>query len=288
MSSLNSAIPPSTRPVPGIPVALTVAGSDSGGGAGIQADLAAFSYFDVFGTTAITAVTAQNPKAVTAVHPVPPTTVSAQVSAVMSEFSVAAIKTGMLFSAEIIAAVADVLGSRPGTPLVVDPVMVATSGAKLLQDVAIDALKARILPQAQLVTPNLPEAEILWGQAIPSLTSAIKAARALAGQVAGMALVKGGHGGSDVATDVLSDGDSVWLLEAPRCAARSTHGTGCSLSAAAAACLALGQDPLESVVSAKAYVLGRLQSPARVGSDLFAMLPPSSLPRSQITVRKAV
>lgn len=286
MSSLSSALTSSTDSGSDVPVALSVAGSDSSGGAGIQADLAAFTYFGVFGTTAITAVTAQNPKAVSAVHPIPPADVAAQVAAVMSEFSVGAIKTGMLFSAEIIEAVAHVLAAWPEIPLVVDPVMVATSGAKLLQDAAIDALTVKMLPRAQLITPNIPEAKILWGQAIPDLDATVQAARALAGQSAGMVLVKGGHGRSDVATDVLSDGDTTWLLEAPRCAAQSTHGTGCSLSAAAAACLALGQDVFDSVVSAKAYVLGRLQTSARAGRDVLVMCPPPQLPRAEIDIRE--
>lgn len=285
MSTSSSLFGSSPDVPPDVPVALSIAGSDSGGGAGIQADLAAFTYFGVFGTTAITAVTAQNPKAVSAVHPIPPADVAAQIAAVMSEFSVRAIKTGMLFSVEIIEAVADVLAAWPEVPLVVDPVMVATSGAKLLQNAAIDALTANILPRAGLITPNIPEAEILWGRAIPDLASAGHAARALAGRTAGMVLVKGGHGGSDVATDVLSDGESTWLLEAPRCAVRSTHGTGCSLSAAAAACLALGQEMLDSVVSSKAYVLGRLQTSAQAGRDVFVMCPPPQLPRAEISVR---
>lgn len=267
------------------PTVLSIAGSDSGGGAGIQADLAAFAYFGTFGTTAITAITAQNPAGVRGVYPVDPLGAAAQIDAVFDGFAVAAVKTGMLFSASLIDRVAECLERHPPRWLVVDPVMVATSGARLLQDDAVAVLRNRLLPLASLITPNLPETEVLLGRGLATDEEARTAALELAARYPGVwALVKGGHGSGAVATDVLAHAGRLWLFSAPREAVPTTHGTGCSLSAAIAACLALGAGPVAAVRRAKAYVLGRLRTCAVVGPGTWAMLPPHDLPLPDIQV----
>ncbi len=257
------------------PVALSIAGSDSGAGAGIQADLRAFGYFQVHGTTVITAVTAQNPGAVTGVQSISPELVLAQLEAVLSAFSVGAIKTGMLFSAEIIATVAARL-AKGSLPLVVDPVMVATSGARLLRDDACAVLRERLLPLATIITPNLPEAEFLLGRQVIGLEAAAEAARELAFDYEAMVIVKGGHRDGDRMVDAVSDGQRVWRLTAPRLAAPSTHGTGCSLSAAIAARLALGEPPLAAIVAARRYVQASLAAGVQVGKATWSMAAPTS------------
>jgi hydroxymethylpyrimidine/phosphomethylpyrimidine kinase len=269
------------------PTVLSIAGSDSGGGAGIQADLAAFAYFEVIGTTAITAVTAQNPHAVTGVYPVEPAGLAAQIDAVFGGFAIAAVKTGMLFSAALIEQVAARLAQHRPRWLVVDPVMVATSGATLLRDDAVEALCSKLLPMAALITPNLPEAEALVRRPIRSAAEAEAAAVELSGRYGCWALVKGGHGRSDRAVDVLVHAGHTWRFSAPRQAAPTTHGTGCSLSAAIAAGLATGETPPESVRRAKAYVLGRLRSCQAVGPETWVMLPPCSLPLQDIEVTES-
>jgi len=267
------------------PTVLSIAGSDSGGGAGIQADLAAFAYFGTFGTTAITAITAQNPHGVRGVYPVDPAGVGAQIDAVFDGFSVAAVKTGMLFSAALIGQVAESLRRHRPRWLVVDPVMVATSGAKLLQDDAVAALRSELLPLASVITPNLPETAVLLGRPVVGDAEALAAAAELAARhPGGWILVKGGHGHSGRSVDVLAHDDGMWVLSAPRQAAPTTHGTGCSLSAAMAACLAHGDAPLAAVRRAKAYVLGRLRTCAAVGPGTWAMVPPLDLPLSEIAV----
>lgn len=266
------------------PTVLTIAGSDSGGGAGIQADLAAFAYFDTIGTTAITAVTAQNPHEVTGVYPVDPAGVAAQIDAVCSAFTVAAVKTGMLFSAAIIEQVAARLVHYCPRWLVVDPVMVATSGARLLRDDAVEALCSRLLPLASLITPNLPETAALVGRPVRSLEDALGAAAELSARYGCWVLVKGGHGSGASAADALVNAGRSWMLSAPRQAAPTTHGTGCSLSAATAACLARGESPPDSVRRAKAYVLGRLRSCLAAGPRAWVMVPPGSLPLADIQV----
>lgn len=265
---------------------LSIAGSDSGGGAGIQADLAAFAYFETFGTTAITAVTAQNPRGVTGVYPVEPAGVSAQIDAVFAAFAVAAVKTGMLFSVALIERVVECLCRHRPRWLVVDPVMVATSGAKLLQEDAVEALRRRLLPMATLITPNLPETEVLLGRPVQTAQEMRTAAAELAARYPGCrVLVKGGHSGSAAgADDVLAEAGRLWIFSAPREAAPTTHGTGCSLSAAIAACLARGEAPPEAVRRAKAYVLGRLRGCATVGPGTWAMCPPGELPLHDVQV----
>lgn len=248
------------------PVALTVAGSDSGGGAGIQADLRMFAAAGVFGTSAVTALTAQNTVGVRGVHPVPAAFVVAQIEAVLDDLEVAAVKTGMLATAGIIGALAE-LGARRRLPnLVVDPVMVASSGARLLEAGAERLYLERLFPLARVVTPNLAEAEALLGGAIRTRAEQREAAAALAGTGPEVVIVTGGHAVSDdpgVAVDVVASGGSVTELRAPRIATSNTHGSGCSFAAAVAAHLALGEDPLVAVEHAKHRVHRAIAGAAR-------------------------
>jgi len=241
-----------------VPIALTVAGSDSGGGAGIQADLKAFSALGVYGASVITAITAQNTRAVTAVHPVPVAIVVAQLDAVFDDLAVAAVKIGMLGGPEVIAAVAEGLAGR-SLPVVLDPVMVAKSGAALLPDAAVAALRARLLPLADVLTPNLPEAaRLLEVDVAASEAEAEAQGRALLALGARAVLMKGGHATGPVCVDLLVTAGGMLRLEAPRLATRNTHGTGCTLSAAIAAGLAQGQALPEAVGNAHTYLQGAL------------------------------
>jgi len=233
----------------GRPVALTIAGSDSGGGAGIQADLKTFQRFGVFGTSAITAVTAQNTLRVEALETVAGPLITAQITTVCRDLSPAATKTGMLADARGIEAAVRGILECGLTPVVVDPVMVATSGARLLATDAIDRLRAELLPLATLVTPNLPEAEILSGHSIPDQMGMSEAARRIVEAGAGAALIKGGHGRADRVIDLLWDGTEERIWQSPRLETRQTHGTGCTLSAAITACLALGLALPEAVAT---------------------------------------
>ncbi len=236
-------------------IALTIAGSDSGGGAGIQADLKTFASLGVHGTCAITCITAQNPEGVRGIQACRPDIVRQQIEAVFAELPPAAVKTGMLYSTEIIRAVAAFFksGSRPA--LVVDPVMVATSGARLLKPSAIDLLKRELLPLATLVTPNLDEAEILVGEKLRSVEDLRAAARVLHGRFGCAALVKGGHlRGLKDAVDIFYDGKEELLLSAPFVRGVSTHGTGCTYSAAVAGWLARGCSLTRAVEQAKEYI----------------------------------
>ena len=236
-----------------IPRALTIAGSDSGGGAGIQADLKTFSAFRVFGMSVITAVTAQNSVGVQGVENLPPAFVALQLRSVLSDFGADAAKCGMLSTAAIIEAVAGVLAERPVDKLVVDPVMVAKSGAALLQPDAQDALVRRILPLALLVTPNLPEAEALAGMPVTTRAEMEEAARRIHAMGPRNVLVKGGHLKED-AVDVLWNGRALTAFSVARVDSSNTHGTGCTLSAAITAGLARGEALPEAVRTAKAYV----------------------------------
>jgi hydroxymethylpyrimidine/phosphomethylpyrimidine kinase len=236
-----------------IPKALTIAGSDSGGGAGIQADLKTFSAFRVFGMSVITAVTAQNSLGVQGVENLPPDFVARQLRSVLEDFGTDAAKCGMLSTAPIIEAVATVLAERRIEKLVVDPVMVAKLGVPLLQPDARAALVARILPLALVVTPNLPEAEVLAGMRVAELEDMEEAARRIHGMGPRYVLVKGGHRKGD-ATDVLWNGREFTRFTAPRIDSVNTHGTGCTLSAAIAAGLARSQALGDAIRSAKAYV----------------------------------
>jgi hydroxymethylpyrimidine/phosphomethylpyrimidine kinase len=247
------------------PIALTIAGSDSSGGAGIQADLKTFSAFGVYGASVITALTAQNTRGVQGVHAIPGAFVAAQLASVLSDLSVGAAKTGMLANAEIVTAVAEALAARPDLPLVVDPVMVATSGDLLLEPAAIAALKTRLLPRARLLTPNLPEAARLLGESQAStVDDMVNQARALVALGCRAVLLKGGHGSADPVVDVLVDAGEVTHHILPRIATQHTHGTGCTLAAAIAALLA-GEVPLAAAVErAKLYVWRALEGGRRL------------------------
>lgn len=238
---------------PDIPIALTIAGSDSGGGAGIQADLKTFHSFGVFGTSAITAVTAQNTVGVFAIHPIPPLDVRAQIDAVATDLRPAALKTGMLATAELATEVARAIEHHALDRYVMDPVMVATSGDRLLERDAEGVLRDVLLPLATVVTPNLEEAALLTGRPVHTLDDMRRAARELVELGAASALVKGGHLTGD-AVDLLWDGSEEHLWRRPRVDTPHTHGTGCTLSAAIAAGLARGDALVFAVGNATRYV----------------------------------
>ncbi|WP_417494420.1 bifunctional hydroxymethylpyrimidine kinase/phosphomethylpyrimidine kinase [Maricaulis sp.] len=234
---------------------LVIAGSDSGGGAGIQADIKAIAAIGGYATTAITAITAQNTLGVSAVHPVPVETVIAQMTAVLDDIGTDAIKTGMLVNEAIVLAVADMIEQRaPGRPFVLDPVMVATSGDALLDAGAEAAIRDRLLPLAMLVTPNIAEAERLAGGKIEDIDGQIGAAEALIEMGARAALVKGGHVPGTVARDVLVSSRGMEIIERPRIETRHTHGTGCTLASAIAALLARGFSLSDAVKHAGDYL----------------------------------
>jgi hydroxymethylpyrimidine/phosphomethylpyrimidine kinase len=242
----------------GQPVCLTVAGSDSGGGAGIQADLRAFTGCGTFGTSALTALTAQSPAAVEAVYPVPAAFIADQIAAVCRYFEVAAVKTGMLYDGEVVRAVAAALAaSAPEAPLVVDPVLVATSGGTLTGGDVVSAMCAKLLPRAALVTPNLPEAEVFLDGAIAA--DPVAAAQALVARCGGApVLLKGGHREQGRGCDILADGSKAWRISVAPIPVGDVHGTGCTLSAAIAARLAGGESLLDAVVGAKRYLTAGL------------------------------
>ncbi|HEV7417392.1 MAG TPA: bifunctional hydroxymethylpyrimidine kinase/phosphomethylpyrimidine kinase [Tianweitania sediminis] len=236
-------------------VALTIAGSDSGGGAGIQADLKTFSALGIYGTSAITSITAQNTLGVQAVENITPEMVRAQIRAVLSDFDVGSIKIGMVSSTAIAEAIAAALDEF-GRKTVLDPVMVATSGDRLLEPDAVAALRSLLLPQALIVTPNLPEAAILAGTTLiaDSEGEMLRQAECILSYGAGAVLMKGGHAGGDQSTDLLFDGQTIHRLPAPRVETGNDHGTGCTLSAAIAAFLALGRPLGDAVDAAKQYL----------------------------------
>jgi len=248
---------------PNIPVALTIAGSDSSGGAGIQADLKTFTALGVYGASVLTALTAQNTRGVDAVHAVPPDFVTAQLNSVFSDLRVGAAKTGMLANAAIIHAVADAMERHPEVPLVCDPVMIATSGDVLLEPKAISALKERLIPRAALITPNIPEAARLLGaDEAKDIAEMERQGKELLAHGCKAVLVKGGHGTGAMATDLLVYSGGVMPLEAPRIETPNTHGTGCTLSAAIAAYLAQGESLESAVRRAKHFVWQALEAGA--------------------------
>ncbi len=259
---------------PQLPVALTIAGSDSGGGAGIQADLKTFAALGVHGTSAITCITAQNPKGVYGIQACSPDIVRRQIQAVFEALRPAAAKTGMLYSAPIIRVVPEFFRGRPRVPLVVDPVMVSTSGAALLQPAAVKALYAELLPLATLVTPNLDETEILIGQRLKSVPDLRAAARDLHQRFGCAVLVKGGHlRGLREAVDIFYDGRQELLLSAPFIRGVSTHGTGCTYSAAIAGHLARGCSLARAVQQAKEYITQAIaQSQTAAGHSVLNCL----------------
>ena len=237
-----------------LPVVLTVAGSDSGGGAGIQADLKTFHQWGVFGASALTAVTAQNTLGVQEIHPVPTATIDAQIRSVATDLPPAAVKSGMLATAGIVQAVAAAIRRHQLENYVLDPVMVATSGDRLLARDAVAAVREELLPLATIVTPNWPEASLLTGITEANPSGMGMAARAIVDAGAGAALVKGGHLDGDEVVDLYWDGKSELRFRGPRISTRHTHGTGCTLSAAIAAGLARGTPVAEAAATAVAWV----------------------------------
>ncbi len=244
--------------------ALTIAGSDSGGGAGIQADLKTFSALGCYGTTVITALTAQNTTGVSAIHPVPEDFVAQQMAAVFSDIGADAVKIGMLFSAPLIETVARGLEAHRAANIVLDPVMVAQSGDRLLEDDAVQALKARLLPLADVVTPNLPEAAVLLGREIRGLEDMRAAARDLAALGCRAVLLKGGHQEALRSTDILylAGSDRTLVLQGEVIETRNNHGTGCTLSSAVAAHLARGLELEAAVQGAKDYITAAIRAGA--------------------------
>lgn len=250
------------------PVALTIAGSDSGGGAGITADLKTFEAHDVWGTVAVVAVTAQNTVGVQAFEPLPAALVRRQVESVAADIGVDAAKTGMLASAELVSTVAAAVRDFAVGNLVVDPVFVSKHGDTLLADDAVGALRDDLLPLAAVVTPNLPEAAALVGFAIEDRAAMEEAGRALAARGPKAVLVKGGHLGGDESPDCLVTGDDVRWLEGARIEGRHTHGTGCVLSAAIAAELARGMEPADACVAAKRFIEKAIAAGVDLGSGV--------------------
>ncbi len=254
-----------SRNITTLPVALTIAGSDSSGGAGIQADLKTFTVLGVYGASAITALTAQNTLGVAAVHDVPPDFVKAQVSAVATDLEVGAVKVGMLHTADHIRAVAEALRTHKLNPVVLDPVMIATSGARLLNDGATEVLKTEMTPLADLITPNLAEAAALLATSpAENEAEALQQANALIEQGWQAVLIKGGHGKGDRSIDLLVDHKTSTRFDHPRIKTRNTHGTGCTLSAAITAHLALGLDLCEATRTANDYVWRALTASAKL------------------------
>jgi hydroxymethylpyrimidine/phosphomethylpyrimidine kinase len=246
-------------------IALTIAGSDSGGGAGIQADLKTFHQFGVHGTSAIVALTAQNTLGVRAVHAVPEAMVGAQLQALAEDLPPDAVKTGMLATAPLVRQVARVMREQRWTRYVCDPVMVATSGDRLLDAEAEKVIRDELLPLARLVTPNLDEATILTGRSVATPAEMAEAGRALLALGATAALVKGGHLAGDVMTDVFVTADGVREFTHPRIETRSTHGTGCTLSAAITAGLALGRTLDQAVEDGLDYVHRAMRAAPQLG-----------------------
>ncbi|PSQ86301.1 MAG: bifunctional hydroxymethylpyrimidine kinase/phosphomethylpyrimidine kinase [Bacteroidetes bacterium QS_3_64_15] len=252
--------------MPKKPVALTIAGSDSGGGAGIQADLKAMEANGVFGTSALAAVTAQNTEEVAQAHDLPPSLVAAQIDPVATDMNVQAAKTGMLSAPEIIETVADRVAAHDLFPFVVDPVMISKTGFKLLQDAAIDTLIDELLPLATVVTPNVHEAEHLTDVTIETTEDLEAAGKVLLEHGPDAVLVKGGHlSGADEAVDVLVDGDTSRRFAAPRIDTTHTHGTGCTYASAIAANLAKGHDLTSATGRAKRYVTGAIRHALPLG-----------------------
>lgn len=274
---------------PLFPVALTIAGSDSGGGAGIQADLRAFRAFHVHGCTAITALTAQNPHGVRSIQATDPAVLRDQLDCIADDFAVKAVKTGMLADTDRIAVVADCLPRFWAAALIVDPVMVATSGAKLLADEAIEALITRIIPRATLITPNLPESNLLLGKAPSADIADLRAqAETLSERYGVSVLLKGGHHADRTATDYLAtaQGDTFEITSPIVEKPLTTHGTGCSLSAAIAANLAQGEPLPTAICRAKAWVFSLLQAGVCAGNTAVYGCESPDLPCDLIELRR--
>ncbi|KGP70964.1 bifunctional hydroxymethylpyrimidine kinase/phosphomethylpyrimidine kinase [Pontibacillus yanchengensis] len=246
--------------------ALTIAGSDSGGGAGIQADLKTFQELNVYGMSVITAVTAQNTKGVHGVHSMPIQSVRAQLDAIGTDLFPNALKTGMLGSSDIIEAIAERIDFYNMTQLVVDPVMVAKGGQKLLDDNAINTILEKLLPFTKIITPNIPEAEVLTGRSINSLEDQKRAAHLIQSYGAEVVVVKGGHGNSSEVVDVVYDGSQYTLLTGNRYHTMNTHGTGCTFSAAITAQLAKGESIIDAILVAKQFIEAAIRENLHIGS----------------------
>ncbi len=269
---------------------MTIAGSDSGGGAGVQADLRTFAALGVFGTSAITVLTAQNPREVRGIFPATPAFVESQMDAVFAKFAVKAAKTGMLLSSAIARTVSRFMERHPGCALVVDPVMVSTSGARLLKEDAVDTIKNKLFPLARWITPNIEEAEILSGRRISSLSDAIEISSELSRRWRCGCVLKGGHRTylQGRRTDVVVRGRRRFLLSAPDLDGSScaSHGTGCTFAAALAANLAKGAADLDALVSAREFVQASLAGKVRVGWHINAMFPPRKEYRGEVELCK--
>jgi hydroxymethylpyrimidine/phosphomethylpyrimidine kinase len=249
------------------PVALTIAGSDCSGGAGIQADLKTFAALGVYGASVVTALTAQNTQGVSGIHPVPAEFVSAQIDAVFSDLTVGAVKIGMVAQLEVIDAIVAALDRWTPDHVVLDPVMVATSGDRLLAAEAVEALRTKLIPRASLITPNLPEAAALLDEPVAANEADVeRQGRQLLSMGCRTVLIKGGHGQGQESIDYLIDANGATALAAPRIATKNTHGTGCSLSSAIAAGLAKGEEMETAVRNAKAWI-----SAAIAAADRFSV-----------------
>ncbi|MBT2679640.1 bifunctional hydroxymethylpyrimidine kinase/phosphomethylpyrimidine kinase [Bacillus sp. ISL-35] len=247
--------------------ALTIAGSDSGGGAGIQADLKTFQELKVFGTSALTAVTAQNTLGVQGVFPIEPEAVADQIQSVGEDIGTDALKTGMLFNAEIIQAVSEKIKQFGWEKVVIDPVMIAKGGASLLQQEAVSALKKHLLPLCLIITPNIPEAEVLTGMSIKSMDEKKEAAKRIHALGAKNVVIKGGHDEeTNESVDVLFDGREFSYFFAPRIETKNTHGTGCTFSAAITAQLAKGSSVHEAVSAGKDFIQAAIANPLNIGN----------------------
>nr|WP_251009522.1 bifunctional hydroxymethylpyrimidine kinase/phosphomethylpyrimidine kinase [Bacillus sp. ISL-39] len=247
--------------------ALTIAGSDSGGGAGIQADLKTFQELGVYGMSALTAVTAQNTLGVQGVYPLTAEAVARQIESVGEDIGTDAVKTGMLFNAEIIEAVAEKIKELCWERLVIDPVMIAKGGASLLQQQAVSALKKHLLPHCLIITPNIPEAEVLTGMSIRTIGDKKEAAKRIYKLGAKNIVIKGGHDeATDESVDVLFDGMEFTHFSAPRIGTKNTHGTGCTFSAAITAQLATGASVHEAVSVAKEFIQAAIANPLHIGN----------------------
>ena len=240
---------------------LIVAGSDSGGGAGIQADIKAVTMLGGYAMTAVTAITVQDTKGVHGVWPVPLEAVIGQMKVTLADIGADAIKTGMLGNAALVEAVAECLAEHAQLiPRVIDPVMIATSGDRLVDPKGVEAIRSELVPRARLVTPNAPEAEVLTGKAVESVDGQRRAAERLLELGAHGALVKGGHIGGPIVTDVLQTTTGEWIFESPRLDTKSTHGTGCTLASAIAALLAQGASVPEAVEQGRDYLMGAIRN----------------------------
>ncbi|MFD2256954.1 bifunctional hydroxymethylpyrimidine kinase/phosphomethylpyrimidine kinase [Luteolibacter algae] len=265
----------STSNQPGIRPILTIAGSDCSAGAGLQADLKTFQHFHLHGLTAVTCIVSETANIVRRVDPVAPEMMEDQICLMMETFPLEVVKTGMLGSAEHVNCVADIFSKHRNTKLVIDPVMVASTGASLLEAEAVASYRDRLLPLAYLITPNLPEAETLLGEKIESLTAMKRAAEKLAGQYNCAVLLKGGHLNEEECTDILFDEGNFHSFTSPRLKVKASHGTGCTLAAAVASALALGRTLPEACSIAKTYLNACLASSYSIsgpnGETIYAL-----------------